>query len=82
MCCSQHLQDKIDLVEKKNKARLPEKSKECLTKRPMNLFRKSLETIGRETETEISLKEVGEGMELGDKAVVMKYDINRKGKMG
>lgn len=33
-----------------------------------NLFRKSLETIGREREKEISLKDEGEGMELGDKA--------------
>lgn len=46
---------RMDLPEKESEAGLTGKPREYLIKRPMSLFRKSLETFSRETETEISL---------------------------
>lgn len=40
----------MDLVEKKNKARLPEKSKECLIKRSMNLLKSFWRMVSRKTD--------------------------------
>lgn len=84
MCCSQHLQNKMDLVEKKNKVRLPEKSKGCLIKRSMNLLRKFLENglqKDRQRQQSVSRKRERK-WNRGIKLVAMKFDINRKGKMG